>query len=343
LNAAAKTTTTGIRYGTHVYQCPTWASGIARSIAPKYDRWLSALCGLISLAILAGVVSGCSSSFDDDGPTVAATTGIWADVAAHVVGDDATVEQLIPDGVSPHEFQLSAKDRAKAEHSLLLLYNGADLEAGIPIDDMDVPKFAVADHVGPLEHFRAAGSQEHPTVEEDEEGGDDPHVWMDPTRVVAALPALALALAKEDPAHAAGYRARAEAYARKLTTLDSSMRATLAAVPPENRKLVTSHDALGYFADHFGFQLIATPFPATGPEAEASAQTIDEVEDAIRESGVPTVFAEETDNPEVLEEIASDTGVRIEEGLRVEAPEEGGTYVGMLRQDAQLIAAGLRG
>ena len=121
------------------------------------------------------------------------------------------------------------------------------------------------------------------------------------------------------------------------------MRATLATVPPQNRKLVTSHDALGYFADHFGFEVIATPFPATGPEAEASAPTVDEVEQAIRDSSVPTVFAQETDNPQVLEGIADDTGVRIEEHLPVEAPGDAGSYIGMLRRDAQLIAAGLRG
>jgi len=297
---------------------------------------------VIVLALLAGAMSGCSSNLNH-GPTVAATTGIWADVTANVVGPDAAVEQIIPDGVSPHEFQLSAKDRARAEDSLLLVYNGADLEAGIPIDDMNVPKFAMADHVGPLRHFGGPGSREHPTADEGDQGGIDPHVWMDPTRVEAALPALADALAKVDPQHAAGYRARAAAYARKLEALDAWMRKTLAAVPPQNRKLVTSHDALGYFADRFGFQVIATPFPATGPEAEASAQTVDEVEQAIRDSGVPTVFAQETDNPQVLEGIADDTGVRIEEHLPVEAPGDAGTYIGMLRRDAEMIASGLRG
>jgi zinc/manganese transport system substrate-binding protein len=297
----------------------------------------------IILITAVAAIAGCGSSNGSDGPTIAATTGIWADVTAQVAGPDATVDQVIPNGTSPHEFQLSAKDRAQIENSLLLVYNGADLEAGIPIDEIDVPKFAVADHVGPLEHFRPAGSQEHPTGEEEEEGGDDPHVWMDPTRVAAALPALADALAEADPDHAAGYRARARAYAGKLQALDAEMRTTLDAVPPPDRKLVTSHDALGYFADHFGFQVIATPFPATGPEAEASAETVSEVEDAIRDSRVPTVFAQETDNPEVLEGIADRTGVHIEKDLPVEAPGDAGTYIGMLRRDAQLIAAGLEG
>ena len=341
--AAARTTTTGTMYGAQRYQWPTWASGMVRFISGKYDRRLRAPIVLLALVLLAGAASGCSSSLGNSGPTITATTGIWANVTANVAGPDVTVDQMIPDGVSPHEFQLSAKDRARAEDSLLLVYNGADLETGIPIDDMNVPKFAMADHVGPLRHFQSAGSHEHPTAEQDDQGGIDPHVWMDPTRVAAALPALAEALAKVDPRHAAGYRARAAAYAKKLEALDGWMRTALSTVPPQNRKLVTSHDALGYFADHFGFEVVATPFPATGPEAEASAQTVDETEQEIRDSGVPTVFAQETDNPQVLEGIADDTGVRIEEHLPVEAPGEGGTYIGMLRRDASMIAAGLRG
>lgn len=296
---------------------------------------------LVLLTLLFAAASGCRSNDDQSGPTVTASTGIWADVTEQVAGDDATVEQVIPDATSPHEFQLSAEDRAMIEDSLLLVYNGADLEAGLPIDEIDVSKFAVSDHVGRLEQFRPAGSREHPTSEEEEQGGLDPHVWMDPSRVAAALPALADALAEADPDHADGYRSRAESYAAELRELDAEIEQAVAAIPPQNRKLVTSHDAMGYFAGRYGFEVLATPFPATGPEAEASAQTIKEVEDAVRSSGVPTIFAQETDDPEVLERIAGETGVAIEEHLLVEAPGEAGTYRGMLRQDAELLRNGL--
>jgi zinc/manganese transport system substrate-binding protein len=298
------------------------------------------LITLLLSVLLAGSFAACGSN-GSSGQTVAVTTGVWADVTKQVAGDDAEVEQIIPDSTSPHEFQLSAKDRAKIEDSLLLVYNGADLEAGVPVDDIGVKKFAMADHVGPLERFRPAGSREHPTPEEEEQGGSDPHVWMDPSRVAAALPALADALAESDPDHAAGYRSRADEYAAELRELDSQVREAVAAVPPPDRKLVTSHDAMGYFADRYGFEVLATPFPATGPEAEASAQTINDVENAIERSGVPTVFAQDTDDPEVLRGIASDTGVQIEEHLLVEAPGEAGSYLEMLRRDAELLQEGL--
>ncbi|HET8975355.1 MAG TPA: metal ABC transporter substrate-binding protein [Solirubrobacterales bacterium] len=275
-------------------------------------------------------LAACGSDGGSEGPpTVTATTGILADITAQVAGPDADVEQLIPEGSSPHDFQLSAKDRAAVEDSMLLVSNGEGLEAGIPIDEIDVERFELTDHVQDL-------------LPLEDDGDADPHVWMDPARVAAALPALADALAEADPDHAAGYRRRAKDYAAELTALDAEMAAELGAVPPANRELVTSHDALGYFADRYGFEVVATPFPASGAEAEASAGRIAEVEDAISATGVPTVFAEAEDDPEVLELIAGETGVAIEPGLLVESPGPAGDYVGMLRSDAALIAAGLR-
>lgn len=288
---------------------------------------------LILLVLSAGCLASCGSSDDDSsGPVIAASTGIWGDVTEQVAGEDAGVEQIIPDASSPHEFQLSAQDRARIEDSILFVYNGADLEAGIPIDEISVPKFAVADHVGELRPF-----------EEDGEVGEDPHVWMDPSRVVAALPSLAAALAEADPEHADGYRQRAQAYAGELRSLDAEIKRMLERLRPGDRKLVTSHDALGYFADHYGFRVIATPFPASGPEAETSAKTIVEVEKAIETERVPVVFSEETDDPEVLELIAEGTGVQVEENLLVESPGDAPSYVEMLRRDAALISASLSG
>jgi zinc/manganese transport system substrate-binding protein len=311
----------------------------------KYGRLVLLILGLLAVGSLAGC--GGDGNGGSSGPTVTATTGIWADVTERVAGDDADVEQIIPDSSSPHDFQLSAQDRSEIEGSVLLVLNGADLEAGVPIDEIDVTGFAVADHVGELLPFAEEGEhaveEEHAGEEEHEGGSGDPHVWMDPTRVAAALPALADALAQADPEHADGYRQRAKDYAAELQALDAEIQQALSTIPPQERRLVTSHDALGYFADRYGLDVIATPFPASGPEAEPSARVITEVEDAIVSSGVRAVFAEETDDPEVLRQIADATGVSIEEGLLVESPGDAGSYAEMLRRDAELIAAALTG
>jgi ABC-type Zn uptake system ZnuABC Zn-binding protein ZnuA len=302
-------------------------------------------------ALLALALAACGSDDDSggDGTKITATTGILADITTQVAGPDAEVDQLIPEGSSPHDFQLSAQDRAGVEDSALLVANGEGLEAGVPVDEIDVARFELAENVPGLLPFEEPGEHEEehegdtePSAEEEHEHGTvDPHVWMDPARVATALPALADALAEADPAHAEGYRSRAERYAEELTALDRELEGELAQIPPDRRELVTSHDALGYFADRYDFTVVATPFPASGAEAEASAGRIAEVEEAIRATDVPTVFAEAEDDPEVLELIAEETGVSVESGLLVESPGPAGGYVEMLREDAALIAAGL--
>jgi zinc/manganese transport system substrate-binding protein len=166
---------------------------------------------------------------------------------------------------------------------------------------------------------------------------------MDPTRVAEALPSLATALGDADPAHANDYERRAADYARTLMSLDREMRKTLAGVPAENREIVTSHDALGYFADRYGFEIVATAFPTTGAEAEPSAAGIADVEAAVRESAVPAIFVQSVDDPETLRLVAGQTGVELEDGLAVEAPGPAGSYVEMLRLDSRLIADSLTG
>ncbi len=299
---------------------------------------------LVALCLGLFAASCGSDSGEREGTSVYATTGIMADIAERVAGPDANVEQVIPESSSPHDFALSAQDRARVEDSALLVHNGAGLESGIPFEEMDVEQYALADHVGPLLGFTEGGSHDEGANEnEQHDGTEDPHVWMDPTRVAAALPSLAEALAEADPPHADGYRTRAAAYAKELRALDAETSRILASVPTGDRELVTSHDALGYFADRYGFEFVATPFPASGPEAEASATDIREVEEAIERTGVPAVFAEESDDPQVLEQIADRAGVEVVGGLLVESPGSAGGYAGMLRRDAALISAALSG
>jgi zinc/manganese transport system substrate-binding protein len=318
---------------------------------------------LISFLVAgAAILAACGS--DDEpgsGVNIVATTGIAADLAEAVGGGDVELDQIVPDSASPHDFQLSAQDRQALEEADLVVSIGSGLEPGIPLDEIDAPQWALTEHVGELLPFTEAGAHEeehaaeehaedehaaeddeHAAEEEDDEhGSSDPHVWMDPTRVADSLPSLAEALGAADPDRAAGYRARADEYSKELRDLDAELERTLEAIPAADRELVTSHDSLGYFADRYGFDVVATAFPATGPEAEASAAALRDVTDAVTEAGVPAVFAQADDDPDALTLVAEDAGVAIEENLLVEAPGDAGSYVEMLRRDAQLIAAAL--
>jgi zinc/manganese transport system substrate-binding protein len=285
---------------------------------------------IVAAALLAAVggISACGGSGSDGRQTIAATTGITADLAERVAGPDADVEQIVPDGASPHDYELSAQDRQKLEEADVVVANGAGLEAGIPLDEVDAPSWMLTEHAGELFPF--------------EEGGDDPHVWMDPTRVAAALPSLAGVLADADPDHANEYRRRAREYERELHTLDRELAGRLTRVPARDREVVTSHDSLAYFADQYQFDVVATTFPATGAEAEASAEQIHAVEDAVRESGVPAIFAQDGDDPETLRLVGEETDVEVEYGLLVESPSSAGSYEEMLRRDTELIVDSLR-
>ena len=294
---------------------------------------------LILLSALAASVPTLAACGDDDEggpPAVAATTGILADIAGEVGGDDIEVVQIVPDAASPHDFQPSAQDRQKLVDADLVVYNGAGLDATIPVDEGDAPTWALTEHVPDLLPLGAGEAEE-------EGSSDDPHVWMDPTRVIAALPSLAAAMGDADPDHADDYKARADAYARRLEKIDAELRRRIGTLPPSERELVTSHDALGYFADRYGLDVVATPFPATGPEAEATAAAVADVIDAVERTDTPALFSEETDDPEVLDSIASETGAVVVTDLLVEAPGSAGTYAAMLRHDGALIARSLGG
>ena len=186
--------------------------------------------------------SGCGSDSGTSGIDVVATNSIAADIARNVAGPDADVDSLLPETASPHDYALSAKDRAELEEADVVVAWGAGLEAGFQLSDDAV---------------ELAGDR------------DDPHIWMDPTLVAAALPGLATALGDADPDHAGAYRRRAAAYGRELERLDTDLKRTYSAIPPARRKLVSSHDSIGYLVRRYGFEFVGAPFGVTpGHRAE---------------------------------------------------------------------------
>ena len=269
---------------------------------------LICVCG-----VLLTCVAGCGND-SDDGVDVIATTTIAADIAREVAGPNAAVEALLPESASPHDYALSAKERAELDDADLVVAWGAGLEQGLELDD-DALELAADER--------------------------DPHVWMDPALVADALPEIATGLADADPDHANAYRRRAAAYARDLGRLGTELERKLAVIPPERRKLVSSHDSLGHFVDRFDFEFVGAPFGIT-PGAEPSAETLDDLIDRIKREEVPAVFAEDTDDPKLMEQIGDEAGVEVVDDLLTEG--FGGrveSYEGMLRYDADRIAGAL--
>jgi zinc/manganese transport system substrate-binding protein len=272
---------------------------------------------LICLLTLLALSAGCGGGSNDADVKVVATTTIAADIARHVAGPDAEVDTLLPETAGPHDYAPSAKDRARLEEADVVVAWGAGLEAGLPLDDLDEEPVALAD------------------------GQDNPHIWMSPEVLARSLPKLSAALAEADPERADAYRKRAHAYGGELVRLDRQVRRALRAIPPDRRKLVSSHDSLGHFVKSYGFEFVGAPF-GLAPESEASAETVSDLIERVEREDVPAVFAEDTDDPELMREIARAAGVEVVDDLLTEGfGDRVDGYEDMLRYDAERIAGAL--
>ncbi len=303
---------------------------------------LSRSVATVLLAVGALAAGGCS---DDDSAGsadpanddatgerayIVATTSIWADVASSVVCDGSfEVRTLVPAGGDAHAYEPSLRDRETLDGAALIVANGGGLEELLD-DTLD----AVADAGVPIVRMAELT---------DEGGSADPHVWFDPTRVRAALPALGEAFVAAGAEPAAVDACVADATG-ELDALDTEIAEILAPIPEERRLLVTNHDALGPFAERYGFEILGTVLASSSTLTEPSAGDLEALADAIEESGTPVVFTETLHGSDDAEALAQRLGIDVVE-LHTDslgAPGSGAeTYPDLLRSTARAIAAAL--
>lgn len=286
------------------------------------------------LLVMAGCGgSGAHAGSDDGRPRVVVTTSVLGDVVRNVLGEQADVQVIIPVGADAHEFSPSVRQAEAMTDADLLVVNGAGLEQSMArLIGRARRVFAFADHV-PL---RSLGR----------EGALDPHVWTDPHEMAGAVEALgaeAAALPGVDPATV---RRRANDYAAELGALDAEIARTLAPIPGGRRKLVTNHDAFGYFAARYGLQVIGAVIPSLTTSAASSAADIERLSDLVRRERAPAVFAETTGSAELAHALVDEVGgdVAVVELYTESLGEPGSgadTYVDMMRTDAERIAEAL--
>jgi zinc/manganese transport system substrate-binding protein len=175
----------------------------------------------------------------------------------------------------------------------------------------------------------------------------DSHWWHDPTNVEAATARVAAVLSQLDPEAKSVFAANARSYERELATLDTAIEACIDRIPASDRKLVTDHEAFGYFANRYGIEVIGTVIPALTTQAEPSAGDLAELEETIRSEGVRAIFPESSVPSTTAQAIARDTGASAEYSLYGDslgpADSDAGTYTGMMKSNADQIARGLSG
>ncbi|MDP9364002.1 MAG: zinc ABC transporter substrate-binding protein [Chloroflexota bacterium] len=274
-----------------------------------------------------------------EGPlVVVATTGILADLVAQVGGERVEVVSLLPANADPHDFEPAPEDLVRVE--------GADsvVRHGLGLDEWSEGLIENADAELPV-IVATEGIETRPSDDEEFAEGD-PHVWFDPMRTGEMVRNIAAGLSEVDPDGEATYQARGDAYAAELRVLDAAIQAAIDTVPRERRKLVTNHDALGYYADRYGLEIVGTVIPGLETTAEPSAREVATLIEAIEREGVPAIFAENTTSPALAEELAAEAGVRVVDDLYTDSLGEPGsgadTYLGLMRTDTTLIVEALR-
>jgi ABC-type Zn uptake system ZnuABC Zn-binding protein ZnuA len=295
-----------------------------------------AVC-LSSLALASGL-SACASdsaTVGGGGPVVVATTTQVGDFARAVAGRRAGVRQILSANSDPHAYEPRPSDVRAVTGAKLVVRSGGDLDDWLGGVLRNAGSDAVAvDLIAAVRTRRG-------------EGGVDPHWWQDPRNAEIAVGRIRDALAAADPAGRATYAANAAAYLARLRRMDGAIAACMNAIPSRRRRLVTDHDALGYYADRYGIDVIGTVIPALSTQAQASAGAVARLVRTIRRTGVTTIFPESSANSKLAQAIARDAGASIGPALYADSlgPQgsAGATYLGSLRANTLALVAGFGG
>lgn len=276
---------------------------------------------------------------DDRVAAVATTTmlgSVVSDITECAGGKSST---LMAPGDDPHDFALSSDQVAQLASATLVVSNGLGLEAGL------APALTNAAEDGAI-IFEVAPELEPLPFTQGGESRDDPHVWLDVSRMALAAEAIGEELAARTGENS--YRGCGEQVAKALEKTDQQVRDILAEVPDDRRVLVTDHHAFGYFAAAYDFEIAGVVIPGGSTEAEPSSQELAALTEVMRARGVTAVFSDTAASSRVVEAVAAEAG----EDVRVVplyvgsvGPEGSGaaTYAEMMVANAERIAQALRG
>jgi ABC-type Zn uptake system ZnuABC Zn-binding protein ZnuA len=286
-----------------------------------------------TLVLLATVaIAGCGDdSGSAGGVNVVATTTQAADLARQVGGKRVNVEGMLRPGGDPHDYEPRPSDVEAVARAAVVFRSGGEVDdwLGDVIDNAggDAEVVTLIDSVKRLD--------------------DDPHWWQDAINGVRAVEAIRAELTKVDPANRASYARNAERTIRRLRRLDRRIAGCVERVPRAKRKIVTTHDALGFFARRYGVEVVGAVIPSLSTQAQASAGDVERLVGQIRREGVEAVFPESSVNPDIERAIASEAGARIGDPLYADSlgpkGSAGETYIGALAADARRLVRGMSG
>jgi zinc/manganese transport system substrate-binding protein len=289
---------------------------------------------LVALAMAAGCGSDSDSGSDTDLTVVATTTEV-ADLVRQVGGERVDVSGLLSPGADPHGYEPRPSDAASILDAAVVFRSGGEVDEWL--DELVDNAGGDAEIVDLIDSVR--------TIEAD--GETDPHWWQDPRNALLAVAAIREALSEADPDGRGAYERNAAAYSRELRRLDEQIAACIGKVPAAKRKLVTTHDSLGYFARRYGIEVVGSVIPSLSTQAQPSAGDIAELVDQVRDEGVEAVFPEAETSERLERALAREAGAEVGDPLWADTLGGEGsraeTYVDAMAANTAALVEGMSG
>lgn len=294
---------------------------------------------ILTLVVATLALAGCTSDPGAGGGRLAvvATTTQVGDFVHAVGGDRVHVTQILEPNADPHQYEPRPSDALALGHAKVVFRSGGDVDEWLD---------QIVEQVGTGARVVTLSDSVHTSPGQDGKG-IDPHWWQDPRNAESAVAAVRDTLTRADPAGRATYRRNAAAYLARLRRLDSSIRGCIARVPPDQRKLVTSHDALGYYTRRYGIALIGAAIPSRSTEAQPSAASVQRLVALIKREHVKAVFPEESVSRKLEQAISREAGATLGRPLWADslgpAGSSGATYIDSLVSNTEAFVRGFTG
>ncbi len=308
-----------------------------------FNSFQATVLTLVLASVLVSSGISCLPAADATGArkSIVVTYSILGSIVKQLIGDKANVIVSVPNGLDPHEWEPSAKDIETINKADMVIQNGLGLEGGMEktlqtAKNNGVKFFTASDHIT----VRHVGPGEGiPSGDPDQViGAPDPHLWMDPLTMKSVVTALAPQLMKDLNLD---ITSEALILEKQLDDLYREVADMVASIPQGNRKLVTGHESMGYFAQRYGFKLVGVIVPGLSSQAGVSAADLAALKRAIEDNQVKAIFTELGTSPTVAETIGNETGVVVVELATHTLPADG-MYSTFLRNLAAVITSTLK-
>ena len=309
--------------------------------------------GVIALSIVLVACAGGSSDesgcpvIEDRKINVVATTPMIGEFVSQVGGDNINLTVIMPSEADPHSYEPSPQDAGTIADADLVFYTGLKYEPAAVVKLLESSACStdvlavVGETVFPIE-FEEEGGDDEEGHEGHGHGAYDPHFWFDPNRVIYAAEYIESKLVELDPSNTSSYESAGSAYTDELKGLVGQVSDLISTVPSQNRKLITTHESLGYLEAKFGLEVLSTIIPNLDSNNEISPSQLVGVIDVIEDNNVKVIFIEAEAPSVYAETIVAETGIKAVEGLWVETLKEGQSYPEFLLDAVELIVENLR-